>query len=77
MIYDMKENVRRLIRALNNIDEVYDLNEAKKKPYDAEIRGMLTDAGQSYTKQFLSVLYRAEDQAFQKTHKSIQMALLK
>ena len=73
----MRDTARRLIRALYNIDEVYYLNEAKKKPYDAEIRGMLTDAGQSYTKQFLSVLYRAEDQAFQKTHKSIQMALLK
>ena len=116
----MRETARRLIRALYNIDEVYYLNEAKKKLSDAELCVMyalddgkphsqreisqewlvpktsvntivkrwekdglvtmvpipgkrremhvcLTDAGQSYAKQFLGFLYRAEDQALKKT----------
>lgn len=116
----MRETARRLIRALYNIDEVYYLNEAKKKVSDAELCVMyalddgkphsqreicqewlvpktsvntivkrwekdglvtmvpipgkrremhicLTDAGRTYAKHFLGFLYRAEDQALQKT----------
>ena len=116
----MRDTARRLIQALNNIDEVYYLNEAKKKLSDVELCVMyalddgkphsqreisqgwlvpkttvntivkrwekdslvtmvpipgkrremhicLTDAGKHYAAQFLGFLYRAEDQALQKT----------
>ena len=51
----MRETARRLIRALYNIDEVYYLNEAKKKVSDAELCVMYAlDDGRPHSQREIS-----------------------
>ncbi|MBQ3090737.1 MAG: MarR family transcriptional regulator [Oscillospiraceae bacterium] len=51
----MREKARRLIRALCNIDEVYYLNEAKKKVSDAELCVMYAlDDGKPHSQREIS-----------------------
>lgn len=51
----MRETARRLIRALNNIDEVYYLNEGKRKLSDAELTVMyVLDDGKPHSQREIS-----------------------
>lgn len=51
----MRETARRLIRALNNIDEVYYLNEGKRKLSDAELTVMyVLDDGNPHSQREIS-----------------------
>lgn len=51
----MRETARRLIRALNNIDEVYYLNEGKRKFSDAELTVMyVLDDGKPHSQREIS-----------------------
>lgn len=51
----MRKTARRLIRALNNIDEVYYLNEGKRKLSDAELTVMyVLDDGKPHSQREIS-----------------------